>query len=605
MQRHFRRTVCLMASALIVMSLTIGVILAHEGRPAGDYRLIVGWMEEPAYEGSQNAVSIRVNKIVEGEAAGSGDNSHGPPGHHDADPKATPSVPESSQESSETDQHHGTEDSDTGSSASQRGEEKQDGMASMTHGEGGHHDGVIEASSHMSVSVEATVDSVSGVNVHIQTQGFAFAPDNVNGDNVDGEGHAHVYVDGVKITRVYDPWVYLGEVEPGEHEIKVSLNVNSHGEYTYNGAKVEATTHIAVPEPSEHSHALETVEAENHMSVSLRVEQDAIEGGNLYVETDGFTFAPQDAGGSHVAGQGHAHVYVNGVKVGRIYGRALQLGNLAAGENEVRVTLNANDHSIYTIDGEAVEDTAVISIAEGMGGTGYGAASMSHEMSNGDAKMGEGDHHGGSDSDGQGGMEEEEDHSNGDSEQSGGHSSSVQTPEAGAKPLASVAGQDEGVAVPVEGLEGSLQVEVTHVSRNVSRTFNLKAVWGDPGHYVAGLIPTASGIYEFRFFGTIEGTTIDETFVSQGGGGDFNDIQSSGEIQFPVQLPEIREIESGARGALSAAQEAQDIALAAQNAATSADGDGGNALTIVALIIGIVGSVLGAGGVFLGLRGRQ
>ena len=113
MQRHFRRTVCLMASALIVVSLTIGVILAHEGRPVGDYRLIVGWMEEPAYEGSQNAVSIRVNKIVEGEAAGSGDSSHGPPGHHDADPEATPSVPESSQESSESDQHHGTEDSDT------------------------------------------------------------------------------------------------------------------------------------------------------------------------------------------------------------------------------------------------------------------------------------------------------------------------------------------------------------------------------------------------------------------------------------------------------------------------------------------------------------
>ena len=497
MQRHFRRTVCLMASALIVMSLTIGVILAHEGRPVGDYRLIVGWMEEPAYEGSQNAVSIRVNKIVEGEAAGSGDNSHGPPGHHDADPKATPSVPESSQESSETDQHHGTEDSDTGSSAGQRGEEKRNGMASMTHGEAGHHDSDIEASSHMSVSVEATVDSVSGVNVHIQTQGFAFAPDNVNGDNVDGEGHARVYVGGVKITRVYNPWVYLGEVEPGEHEIKVSLNANSHGEYTYNGAKVVATTHITVQEPSGHSHALETVEAENHMSVSLRVEQDAIEGGNLYVETDGFTFAPQDAGGSHVAGQGHAHVYVNGVKVGRIYGEALQLGNLAAGENEVQVTLNANNHAAYTIDGEAVKATTVINIEESKGGTGYGAASMSHEMSNGDATMGEGDHHDGSDSDGQGGMEEEEDHSNGDSEQSGGHSSSLSTPEGGAKPLASVAGQDEGVAVPVEGLEGSLQLEVTHVSSDVSRTFDLEAIWGDPGHYVAGLIPTASGVYEF------------------------------------------------------------------------------------------------------------
>ena len=135
--------------------------------------------------------------------------------------------------------------------------------------------------------------------------------------------------------------------------------------------------------------------------------------------------------------------------------------------------------------------------------------------------------------------------------------------------------------------------------------FDLVAVWDDPGHYSAGLIPTASGVYEFRFFGTVEETPFDETFVSQGGGGDFDDVQSSARLQFPVQLPELREIESGARGALTTAQDAQDAAIAAREAAESGRGGGGNALSVVALVVGVVGAALGAGGIFAVLRGRR
>ena len=198
------------------------------------------------------------------------------------------------------------------------------------------------------------------------------------------------------------------------------------------------------------------------------------------------------------------------------------------------------------------------------------------------------DHHGGSsDSDGNG-MEEKD-----------GQSSLVPVPIAPAKPLASMAGQHEGATVPVEGLEQSLQVEVTYVPSGASRILDLQAAWGDPGHYLAGLIPTAAGVYEFRVFGTIEGMAVDETFVSRGGGGGFDDIQTSADIQFPVQLPELREIESGVRGATQTAQEAQDAALASQ------DGGSGNALAIVALVVGIVGAILGAGGIYFGLHARQ
>ena len=160
------------------------------------------------------------------------------------------------------------------------------------------------------------------------------------------------------------------------------------------------------------------------------------------------------------------------------------------------------------------------------------------------------------------------------------------------KVLASVAGQ-HAHTVPVEGLEGSIQVEVTHVSTGASRVQDLLAVFGEPGHYVAVMIPTAAGVYEFRVFGNIEGMPVDETFVSRGGGGGFDDIRSSADLQFPEQLPELREIESGVRGALDTAQQAQDTALAAQE-------DSDNVLSIVALIVGIVGVAI-AGITFVAL----
>ena len=202
-----------------------------------------------------------------------------------------------------------------------------------------------------------------------------------------------------------------------------------------------------------------------------------------------------------------------------------------------------------------------------------------------------GDTHGNGDNRSEG--EEGEGHHNGkdeDNDESSGHDSGGDGDQSSLMPsapkvLASVAGQHHETTEPVEGLEGSIQVEVTHVASGASKIMDLIAVFGEPGHYVAHMIPTASGVYEFRVFGTIEGTAIDETFASRGGGGGFDDIRSSAGLHFPEELPEIREIESGVRGALQTAQEAQDAALAAQEG-------GGNTLAIVALIVGIAGVVV-------------
>ena len=77
-------------------------------------------------------------------------------------------------------------------------------------------------------------------------------------------------------------------------------------------------------------------------------------------------------------------------------------------------------------------------------------------------------------------------------------------------------GDHHGESDAVEGLEGTLQVEITHVSTGASRVLRLRADSYEPGRYIADLIPTVPGVYQFRLFGTIEGNRVGETFISKG-----------------------------------------------------------------------------------------
>ena len=156
-----------------------------------------------------------------------------------------------------------------------------------------------------------------------------------------------------------------------------------------------------------------------------------------------------------------------------------------------------------------------------------------------------------------------------------------------------VADDHHGGAPVVEGLESTLQVEVTYVPTGASRVVNLSADVNEPGRYTADLLPTTPGVYEFRVFGAIEGMQVDETFASYGGGGGFDDIRPLAELQFPEELPSARELESAVRGAISTAEQARDAAE-----------EGPGVLPIVALALGLSGAVLGVVGLVVGLRRR-
>lgn len=95
-----------------------------------------------------------------------------------------------------------------------------------------------------SVQLLAEKDSKSGWNLTLETENFEFDPQSVNGENEEGKGHAHLWVDGVKLTRLYSNNFYLDNLEPGEHELSVTLNTNQHQDYVVNGEIIRSNIDV-------------------------------------------------------------------------------------------------------------------------------------------------------------------------------------------------------------------------------------------------------------------------------------------------------------------------------------------------------------------------
>jgi len=357
---------------ILTLALSLGTALAHEPRDIEDYNLVVGFLHEPAFEGMLNGVYLSVTKVAA--------HGHGEPSSH---------------------QHAAAEDY-----------------------------GTIESEVPISIDITAEVDDGGNVTVEVMTEGWLWTPDNVDGEHVPGEGHAHIYVDDVKIDRVYGPTYLLEGLEPGERQVRVTLNTNSHSELTYDGKAVEATASVTIPDTGQHAHHSESADA----------------------------------------GAGHSH------------GAELITG--------------------------------------------------------------------------------------------------------------------------VTGLEQTILVEVTHVPSGAKRNMSLHA-FDEPGNYKADFIPTASGQYVFHFFGSIEGMQLDERFES--GVGTFDDVQPATAIQFPESAASTRELESAVRGALESARQAQDTALALDDAASSAQDSASTATTlaIVGIAVGVIGIAVGGIGIAAALRRKN
>jgi len=78
---------------------------------------------------------------------------------------------------------------------------------------------------------------------------------------------------------------------------------------------------------------------------------------NLMVTLNNFAFAPENVNGPHKDGEGHAHLYADGRKLGRIYSEWYHF-SAPAGSKSIEVTLNSNDHATLAHEGKPITATA-------------------------------------------------------------------------------------------------------------------------------------------------------------------------------------------------------------------------------------------------------
>lgn len=146
-------------------------------------------------------------------------------------------------------------------SSAQQAEPAQMDMSGMDHDmsamadEGAQHDHparMVDADLPIpSLTHLAFPDAMDGYNIQILARNFTFTPAAINRDVVPNEGHAHIYINGVKITRVYGDWYHLPSslFSPGVNALTVTLNANDHSTWAMpNGDLIASTVPIIRPD---------------------------------------------------------------------------------------------------------------------------------------------------------------------------------------------------------------------------------------------------------------------------------------------------------------------------------------------------------------------
>ncbi len=105
-----------------------------------------------------------------------------------------------------------------------------------------------------------------------------------------------------------------------------------------------------------HDDTLDLASGPDAPTLDVTLSKDPASGWNLHILTSNFRFAPQHASQDNQPGEGHAHIYVNGEKLARVYGNWFHIASLPAGAI-VMVGLYANDHSMLSVDGQHLRVT--------------------------------------------------------------------------------------------------------------------------------------------------------------------------------------------------------------------------------------------------------
>lgn len=108
------------------------------------------------------------------------------------------------------------------------------------------HADVVEANDPLP-GVAMTVEANdNGWIIRLETTNFTFSQQSVDEPHQNGVGHGHLYLNGLKLQRIFEKEVKIGELPPGAYEFFISLNSNDHRAYVKDGRFIGAAASIVV-----------------------------------------------------------------------------------------------------------------------------------------------------------------------------------------------------------------------------------------------------------------------------------------------------------------------------------------------------------------------
>jgi hypothetical protein len=224
----------LILTLLLIMALPVA---AHEGRHIGEFEIVFGWQNEPAYAGQMNGPELSVTVSA---------------GHDHAQAETLEITGET---------------------------------------------GIPELTLNVSEADEG------GLLVEYSVTNFTFSTQNANAEHVEGEGHAHIMVDGVEAAMVFGDPVRLPDIAPGKHEIAVQLIANNHINLTHDGEPLRVSVMVMV-EGDEHEadgdHGHDEGEAHEHEDAEAEGHEHGDEGAAAEEHSHGEEMAPVIEADLHV-----------------------------------------------------------------------------------------------------------------------------------------------------------------------------------------------------------------------------------------------------------------------------------------------------------------
>lgn len=126
-----------------------------------------------------------------------------------------------------------------------------------------------------SLSLSVSRDWMSGLNLQIHTEDYHLIPPptglgmaelmqpSINADTGAAEGHAHLYINGEKIQRIYGDHAHLPDTlfKPGLNQINVSINNHGHMYWTAQQRQILATLYINLDHDDLVTHRFESYPA--------------------------------------------------------------------------------------------------------------------------------------------------------------------------------------------------------------------------------------------------------------------------------------------------------------------------------------------------------